>query len=128
MIKKILNFFDKLEDHVRTSLSKYPIAYALIGGIGIVLFWRAIWGLSEDIGLSNLDSLFISTTILLATGLFVSYFIGDQFIISGIRGEKKIIEKTKEEILDEEDQLKKVIKKLNIIENKIDELVDEDKK
>lgn len=128
MIKKILNFFDKFEDYVRKFLSKYPIAYALIGGIGIVLFWRAIWGLSEDIGLSNLDSLFISTTILLATGLFVSYFIGDQFIISGIRGEKKIIEKTKEEILNEEAQLKMVIKKLNIIENKIDELVDEDKK
>lgn len=126
-IKKILNFFDKLEDRIRAFLSKYPIAYALIGGIGIVLFWRAIWGLSEDIGLSNLDSLFISTIILLATGLFVSYFIGDRFIISSLKGEKKIIEKTEEEILNEESEIKKVLTKLNDIENKLDEL-NEDKK
>ncbi|MFA6476477.1 MAG: hypothetical protein WCV68_03645 [Candidatus Paceibacterota bacterium] len=127
IIKKILNFFDKLEDHVRTSLSKYPIAYALIGGVGIVLFWRGVWGLSEEIGMTNLEALIISTIILLLTGLFVSYFIGDRFIISSLKGEKKIIEKTKEEIINEESEIKKVLTKLNDIENKLDEL-SEDKK
>lgn len=122
MSSKILNFFDKLEDRVRIKLSKYPVFYAFIGGVGIVLFWRGIWGLSEEIGLSNLDSLIISIFILLTTGLFVSYFIGDQFIISGLKGEKKLIEKTKDEIINEEDQLKQALARLERIEKKLDEL------
>ena len=43
LIAKISRFFDKLEDRVRSWLSHQPILYALIGGIGIVLFWRGVW-------------------------------------------------------------------------------------
>lgn len=128
MIKKIINFFDKLEDHVRVRLSKYPIVYAFIGGVGIVLFWRGIWGLSEEIGITNIEAVILSVAILLTVGLFVSFFIGDRFIITSLKGEKKIIEKTKEEILEGEEEIKKVLHKLENIEDKLDVLLPEDKK
>jgi len=123
MIKKILRSFDKVEDRVRASLSRAPIIYALIGGVGIVLFWRGVWGLSEDWGMSNWQAVIVSLVIMLSTGLFVSFFIGDHFIIAGLKGEKKIIEKTKEEILSEQSDIRQVLTRLEILEKKIDTLV-----
>jgi len=123
MINKLLNFFDKLEDRVRYRLSKYPLLYAFIGGVGIVLFWRGVWGLSEEMGFSNLEVLIISTILLLISGLFVSFFIGDQFIISSLRGEKKIIEKTKDEILAEGNQIDRLVTRIDKLEKKIDKLL-----
>lgn len=122
MIKKITRYLDRLEDKIRSILSKIPIIYALIGGIGIVLFWRGIWGLSEDIGMTNLEAILISLVLLLSTGLFVSFFIGDRFIISGLKGEKKTIEKTKEEILAEESEIRQILTRLEMLEKKIDAL------
>ena len=123
MINKLLNFFDKLEDRIRGYLSKHPIVYAFVGGVGIVLFWRGVWGFSEEVGMSNIGALVISTIILLATGLFVSFFIGDQFIISSLKGEKKIIEKTKDEILAEGNQIDRLITRIDKLEKKIDKLL-----
>ena len=103
-------FFDKLEDHIRGALSHFPIWYALVGGTGLVIFWRGIWHSmdylvyvahsvhtmqpdslsSELIWWDGPLSLLIGIVILLSTGLFVSSFIGGEIIISGIKGEKKI--------------------------------------
>ena len=43
MTKNIVKFFDKLEDKTRAMLSRMPILYAFVGGIGVVLFWRGVW-------------------------------------------------------------------------------------
>lgn len=120
---KIIHFFDKLEDRVRSFFSKMPILYAFIGGVGIVLFWRGIWGLSEEIGMTNIEAIIISLVIMLSTGLFVSFFIGDRFIIASLKGEKKIIEKTKDEIIAEESELKIILRRLEKIEQKLEEIV-----
>ncbi len=98
MLRNILNFFDKLEDRIRGKLSHYPILYAFIGGIGIVLFWRGVWHTADDFGLGSIVSLAIGTVLLLLIGVFVSAFIGNKLIISGLVGEKKLEEKAKEEI------------------------------
>ena len=119
---KVINFFDKFEDRIREGLSHKPITYAIIGGIGIVLFWRGVWHLADDYSLSSWASLIISVIILLATGLFVSFFIGEQVIISGLRHEGKLTEKTEGEIETEEDTLKKINLKLNKISKDIEEL------
>lgn len=113
----ITRFFDRLEDYIRGFLSHRPILYGLIAGAGIVLFWRGIWhtadllvfiyanwlpeyGVSFE-GLLWWDgplSIAVGAGILLLSGVFVSEFIGNEIIISGLRGEKKLTEKTENEL------------------------------
>lgn len=124
--QKTSHFFDKLEDRVRASLSRRPIIYSMIGGVAVVLFWRGIWMLADEIGLSSINSLIISVTIMLMTGLFVSFFVGDQILISGLKKDKKMFEKTEEEIKEEsstltqvKDELKKIEKEIVTIGDKV---------
>jgi len=100
-MKKIVKFFDKLEDKIRGRLSKYPIIYEFIGSIGIILLWRGIWVIVDSFDESGIISMILGFIILGLTGLLVSFFVGDQIIISGIRQEKRIDEKTEEEIIEE---------------------------
>ncbi len=119
MIENIVKFFDKLEDKIRGKLSHYPILYAFIGGIGIVLFWRGVWHTADDIYLGSVISLIIGSIILLLSGIFVSDFIGNKLIISGLKGEKKLSEKEQEEIETEEAQIEKLQETMNRVEKKI---------
>lgn len=140
MFKVINKFFDKLEDKIRGRLSRKPIIYGFFGGIGIVLFWRGVWHtadyLSELLYYTTFSgpgrgyiieapwwdgplSLLIGSILLLITGLFVSSFIGNEIIISGLKGEKKITEKTEEELKEETLKLKKALNDLEEIKNKI---------
>lgn len=125
MIKKTIHFFDVLEDKVRGKLSKAPIIYALVGGVGIVLFWRGVWHTADDSGLSSIGSLILGTIVLLISGIFVSSFVGNRLIISGLKGEKKIAEKTEEEIKGEESEIKKVENTLHKIEAELSEIKNE---
>ncbi len=120
---KVIKFLDKLEDKIRFSLSKRPIIYTLIGGIAIVLFWRGVW-LTADLYpfLTGPVSLVISIVILLVIGLFVSFFIGDQIIISGMKQEKKITEKTELEIREGETKIYEIKKELDMILNELAEI------
>ncbi len=103
-MNRVIKFFDHLEDKTRGRLSKHPVLYGFVGGTGIVMFWRGVWHITDWLTAnmhpldSGLFSLLIGTIILLGTGLFVSFFIGDSILISGLRHEKKIIEKTEDEI------------------------------
>lgn len=96
--KRIIHFFDRIEDRVRAVLARHPLLYAMIGSIGIILLWRGIWGLADEYQMSYGASIIIGTIILLVTGLFVSFFVGEQIIISGINEEKRVDEETEEEI------------------------------
>ena len=118
MIRTILNFFDKLEDKIRHRLSRYPTLYAFIGGIGVVLFWRGVWDIA-GIYLSPLASLIISIIILMLTGTFVSFFIGEQIILSGLRQEKRIDEKTETEIQKEEIELYHIDRDIEIMKKQL---------
>lgn len=101
MFKGIVHFFDKLEDRVRSKLSHYPILYALVGAVGIVLVWKGVWESAEHFPiLYGPASILLGTAILLVTGLMVSFFIGDTIIISGFKREKKLAEKTEKELLE----------------------------
>jgi len=140
-IRPIVKFFDKLEDKIRGFLSHYPILYGIIGGIGTVLAWRGIWHTADFLstyyfdgsgtGMSTTDypvfldglvSLVLGIAILLMTGLFVASFIGDHIIISGIKHEKKVTEKTEEEVKSEESALSTIHKELHGISERLDRI------
>lgn len=131
MIKKVVNFFDKFEDRVRGNLSHHPILYTFIGGIAIVLFWRGVWHTADIlhaqggwIGWIFYEpvNLLLVTIILLATGLFVSYFIGDTILMSGMKGEKKAADKTEKEVQEEEAELKQIRSSIKEIKKEVDEI------
>ncbi len=127
----LIKFFDRLEDRVREFLSRSPIAYGIIGGIAVVMFWRGVWHTADliEAGGSIFAPLFtapvstvLSALALLLTGLFVSFFIGDRIILSGLKHEKKIEEKTEAEVRAEGVLLVDIYKKVEKIERDIAQL------
>ncbi|MBP9710842.1 MAG: hypothetical protein KBD50_01080 [Candidatus Pacebacteria bacterium] len=128
MVRKVIRFFDKLEDRVRARLSRNPILYALIGGVGIVLFWKGTWETAEAYSwLHGPASIVAGVVIMLSTGLLVSFFIGDSIILSGFKKEKKLVEKTEQEILKaEKTTTDQILAKLDHLEQDIHELKKEE--
>ncbi|MFA7252249.1 MAG: hypothetical protein WC027_00085 [Candidatus Paceibacterota bacterium] len=140
MFKAITRFFDKLEDKVRVSLSHRSVIYAFIGGTAHVIFWRGIWHTSDFIMSGNwhLDetrdfwgwlfyepiTLIWTSAILLLTGLFVATFIGERVIMSGLKHEKKVTDRTEEEVKKEEDKIVVINNKINAITNDLAEIKD----
>jgi uncharacterized membrane protein len=134
MFNPIVRFFDKLEDKVRARLSHRSIAYAFIGGVMVVFFWRGVWH-SGDI-LMHLGgfwgwffyepvTIIWTSAVLLLTGLFVSSFMGDRIVISGLKKEKKVTDQTEEEIKKEEDRIETLNAKLNTVIKDLAEIKDE---
>lgn len=120
---KIVHFFDKLEDKIRGHLSRTPIFYGLIAGVGIVLFWRGVWHIADQFeSMSGTVSLILGTLILLLTGAFVSSLVGNRLILTGLRGEKKLTEKTRDEIENEDTELKRIERNLNKVEQKLEQI------
>ena len=137
-MKSIVNFFDKLEDKIRGKLSHFPIIYAFLGGIGIVTFWRGVWHTTDfftqvifsyqqniSIDLGSLPwwdgplSILIGSILLLSTGLFVFDFIGTQAIISGLKGEKRLEEKTEEEVILETGVIREIKEEVKEISHRL---------
>jgi hypothetical protein len=133
-------FASKLEQKVTIFLSHRPRLYALIVGVGVVLFWRGVWHTADQIHayLSyhqdySIDSFFspwwdgpasffTGAVILYFTGAFISSFIGNELILSGLRGEKRLSEKTEGEVKDEVRAISDIQEALISIEKKMAEL------
>lgn len=116
---------------MRVHLSRYPILYTFIGGVAIVLFWRGVWHTADMLAAKGgiLGFLFyepvnliIVIGILLITGLFVSYFIGDTILISGLKRQKKATERTEKEVGEEETQILEMRTMIKEIKHEVDEI------
>ncbi len=138
---RVWKLFGRIEARVQSWFAHYPVLYALYGGIGIVLFWRGVWhGMdtlaiwyfgggggvtSIDLAPSVLDSLFsfvLGSAILLSCGLWVSSFLGNEVIISGLRGEKRLSARTETEVRTETGALADVLEELDTIHARLEEL------
>lgn len=127
----IYHFFDKAEDQVRALLSTHKFIYTFIGGVGVVLFWRGVWHTADTLESSSVwgsvlfsdsGSIMLSVILLLITGLFVSVFIGDAIIMSGIKKEKKDIDKTIDELESEKGDIKKTLILITEVKKEIEAL------
>lgn len=122
-LMKITKFFDKLEDKIRRKLSQYPVIYAFIGSIGIILLWRGVWLTADQFAfMTGPVSMAIGVIILLLIGLFVSFFVGEQIIISGLKEEKRLDEKTEREVRREEITLREIKRELEEIKERLKKL------
>jgi hypothetical protein len=121
MFKWIVNYFDKFEDRVRHRLSHHPVIYAFIGGFATVVFWRGVWFTMDYFYfMTPLVSIILSTAVMLATGTFVSFFIGESILMSGLKAEKRIDQKTEQELVEEETRLKRIILEIDEMRKIVD--------
>lgn len=131
---------ERFEKRITSYLSHRPKLYALVVGIGIVLFWRGVWHTADRLydwysylGTSTIDavlspwwdgplSLLVGITILYFTGSFISSFIGNELILSGLRGEKRLTEKTESEVETEVRAVSDIKDSILALEGKITDL------
>ncbi len=123
MIRKIIYFFDKLEDKVRHKLSKFAVIYAIIVGFAIVLFWHGVERLADKFSFLTPEiSILISVLILLLTGTLISFFIGNEIIVSGLKAERRIDQRTEEDIRSEEEKIARLNRLIEEIRQDVAEI------
>ena len=126
-MKKIFRFFDLFEDKIRHGLSHWPILYAIVGIIGIVLAWRGIWHMADTINLGGLTSFILGIFILLSSGLLIAIAIGDEVLLSSFRGRRKITEVRLEETLTLAEKVDEIKKLLDRLEKKLENIKKEER-
>lgn len=134
-----MSLIHKLERKIRGRLSHYPKLYALIVGTGIILFWRGIWHTADSVHTyiehyklaSSVDftmapwwdgplSIAVGLFVLYFTGAFVSSFIGNELILSGLRGERRLTEQTEEETQNEVRAVADIKEEISILSQKME--------
>ncbi len=131
-----LPFLKKAEAEIRARLRKYPPLYALVGGVGIVLFWRGIWygadyfyalfvpgadgiALGWPSAADGLVSIVIGSALLLSTGLFVSELAGGETILREEKKEEQVVKKESSELPGIEQEIRRIEDELKEIHNDI---------
>jgi hypothetical protein len=128
-MRNLTNIFLKIEEKSRNYFEKTPFFHAFFAGIGVVLFWRGVWELSDILGIEPILSICLGALILLILGVFLQTFVGNTIIIKKVESEQKIdlktktdVEKVQQEVNIEEVSLELLAKKLESIESKIENL------
>ncbi|MFA5744831.1 MAG: hypothetical protein WC887_01315 [Candidatus Paceibacterota bacterium] len=137
-----MNIFKKIEQKIRNYLSHTPKLYALVVGIGIVVFWRGVWhtadyihtifnilyspesstSLASALWWDGPLSFVVGVIILNFTGAFTSSFIGNELILSGLRGERQFNKRAETELKDEEIAISDIKDELLVISEKLEVL------
>lgn len=140
-MQKLRDFSTKYEEKIRIYLSHRPKLYALVVGIGVVIFWRGVWHTADfihtfiatfhrDLTTDALSgawwdgplSFAVGIVILFAAGAFTSSFIGNELILAGLKREKKLTQKTETEVEGEEEFIGDIKEELEKMTEKVGEL------
>lgn len=130
----------KLLTKIHIFLSHHSVLYATVAGIGIVLFWRGVWH-SVDVVHYKIEHLFsdgsstlqyvwwdgpfsfvVGVLILWFTRAYVSSFIGNELILSGLRNEEKVVKDAEGEIHTELRAITDIKEDLEAISENLEEL------
>ena len=126
-----LNTFLRLENHIRSQLSKAPKLYSMLGSIGVIRFWRGLWHTADyleserwfgSILFSGPASLLVGLIILLVSGLFVSVFIGESMVLGRLKQEQKVTTETELELEKEKIDLKSIQREIKHIEDDLHQI------
>lgn len=131
----------KAQERSHIFLSHHPKLYAVVVGVGVVLFWRGTWhtidsfhamlikyqttstiSFSGNVWWDGPLSLVAGCVILYLTGSMISSFIGNELILSGLRTEKKLSKKTEKEVHSEFKAIAEIKEELDQISEKFEEL------
>lgn len=134
----------KLLTRLHIFLSHHSYLYALIAGVGIVLFWRGVWHSVDSIhgiigqyqltGGVNFSgalwwdgplSFFVGVLLLLFTRAFVSSFIGNELILSGLRTEEKMTKEADTELKTEMTTITSIKEEIDSITHALGDLESE---
>ncbi len=137
---KVFSLIKSSERTFREVLSRHPVLYGFVGGVGVVLFWRGIWHTADFMALmvlawrggsptidyagiwDSLISLTFGSVLLLSTGLFVSDFIGSEIISKTLKGEEKLAEETETDMEREKRRLAEMEGKLEHLDSHLEEI------
>jgi hypothetical protein len=129
-MKHITSFLLRIESCSRNFFEQIPFIHGFLAGIGIVLFWRGVWHIADEIQLSSVASLIIGSILLGAIGLFLHTLVGNAIIIKNVEKDTTTSKKTEKELLEveaniqqEELTLQTLQKELDKIHKKLDEVV-----
>lgn len=128
-MKHITNIFLQIEHNAREFFEKFPYIQAFLAGVGVVMFWRGVWEIMDQMNLDPILSISIGSLLLGAMGLFLHTFVGNAIIIKHVETDQSLDRVTKREIFKVEaevheeeitlSQLSEILKKL---EEKIDNI------
>jgi hypothetical protein len=131
----------KIRTKIHIFLSHHAYLYAIIVGVGVVLFWRGVWHSVDLIhflisryelsgNLSLIDqswwdgplSFIVGCIVLYLSRAFVSSFIGNELILSGLRTEKKLNQAKDTELITEVAAITDIKDELSAISRRLGDL------
>jgi hypothetical protein len=128
-MKYITNLFLGIEHNAREFFERFPYIQAFTTGVGVVLFWRGIWGYMDKVKLDSILSIVLGSILLIITGLFLHTFVGNAIIIKHVETDqrtdiitKREMFKVEAEVHEEEITLSELSESIKNLEEKIDKL------
>lgn len=112
----------QIEQRARTYFERFPFTHAFLGGIGVVLFWRGVWEIADQMRVDPILSIVAGSLLLGAIGLFLHTFVGNAIIIKNVEKDKQLTTKTEREISDVEKDIHKEEVTLLQVSEKLDRL------
>jgi hypothetical protein len=119
--KKLL----RTEEGARKFFEKVPFIHAFLAGVGVIIFWRGVWELFDQIGITPVQSIIMGVVLLGGIGVFIQTFLGNTIIIKDVakkeKSETKLIKEVESEVSGEEITLKQLAEKIDRLTKKLEE-------